>query len=92
MIRPFLHEVLHNECESLHACYLGHFKELDALFGPVLLKVKSGGFDGILVMEPLLACNTSPSVTDSLLCEDYTVPFGFAEDFLPKLSNFIQFH
>lgn len=52
---PFLHKVIHNECESSSTFYLRRFKELDALFGPVLLKVNSGGFDGILVVAPLLS-------------------------------------
>ena len=55
------------------------------------LKVELGGFEGIFVVEPLFICNTRPSVADSLLCEGYTVPFGLAENLLPKLSNFIQF-
>jgi len=38
-------------------------------------------------VEPLPACDASPGVSDSLLCEDYTVTFGLAEDFLPKLSR-----
>ncbi len=89
---PFLHEVIHNECKSLSTIYFRHFKELNVLFSPVLLKVKSRGFDGIIIEAPLLTCNTRPSVTDSLLCEGYIVTFGLAEDVLPELSNFIQFH
>ena len=72
--------------------YFRHFKELDVLFGPVLLKVKSGGFDRIGVIVPLLTCEARPRVTYSLLCEGYIVAFGLREDVLPKLSNFIQFH
>ena len=53
------------------------------------LKVKLGGFDGIIVKVPLLTCNTSPGVTDSLLCEGYIVTFRLAEDVLPELSNLI---
>ena len=49
-------------------------------------------YDGIVVVVPLLTCNTRPSVTDSLLCEGYIVTFGLAEDVLPELSNFIRFH
>ncbi len=89
---PFLHKIIHNECERSSTFYFRHFKELDALFGPMLLKVKSGGFDGIVVMVPLLTCNTSPSVTDGLLCEGYTLTLCLAEDVLPELSNTIQFH
>ena len=73
MLAPFLHEIVHNKCEGSSAFDFRHIKQLDLLFGPVLLKVKSRGFDRILVVEPLLACNTCPSVTDSLLCEDYIV-------------------
>ena len=89
---PFPHKIVHNERESSSAFYLRHFKTLDVLFGPVLLKVNMGGLDGIFVVIPLLARNTSPSVTDSLLCEEYTITFRFGEDVLPELSNFIQFH
>lgn len=45
-----------------------------------LLKVKSGGLDGTLIVTPLLTCNASPSVTDSLLRE---YNFGLVEDVLP---------
>jgi hypothetical protein len=69
-----------------------YFKDLNFLFCPMLLKVKLGRLDGIIVVEPLLTGNTSPSITDRLLCEDDTITFGFVEDFLPELSNFIQFH
>jgi len=58
----------------------------------MLLKVKSGGFDGMVVVVPLLTCNMSPSVTDGLLCEGYTLTLRLAEDVLPELSNTIQFH
>ena len=68
-------KLVHNECESLSAFYFGHFKEPDALFDPMRLKVNSGGFDGLLVVEPLFTCDASPSVTYSLLCEGYTVTF-----------------
>jgi len=92
VLRPFLHKIVHNECENLSTLYFRHFEEPDALFGPVLLKVKSGGFDGIIVVVPLLTCITRPSVSDSLLCEGYIATFGLREDVLPELSNFIQFH
>ena len=32
-----------------------HASTLDALFGPMLLKAKSGRFDGILTVAPLLS-------------------------------------
>lgn len=48
-------------------------------------------YDGIVVVMPLLTCNTRPSVTDSLLCEGYIVTFGLAEDILPELSNSFGF-
>ena len=38
-------------------------------------------------MPPLPTCNISPSVTDSLLCENYVVTLGVAEDMLPELST-----
>jgi hypothetical protein len=71
--------------------YFRHFKEPDALFGPILFKVKSGGLDGVLVMEPPFACSINPSILDRLLCEGYPVTFRLTEDFAPELSNFIQF-
>ena len=92
MLCPFLHKVVCNECKSLSTFYVRHFKELDALFGPVLLKVKSGGFDGIVIMMPLLSGKARPSIMDTLLCEGYIFTLCLAEDVLPKLSNFIQFH
>lgn len=58
----------------------------------MLLKKKSSGVDGVLVLAPLLTCDTRPSVTDRLLCEDYPVAFVLAEDGLPELSSVIQFH
>ena len=73
---PFRHKIVHNECESSSTFYFTHFKELNALFGPVLLKVKSGRFNGILVVTPWLTCNTSPSATDGNLAINYTVTFG----------------
>lgn len=87
MLRPFLHKV---ECESLTTFYFRHFKELDALFGPVLLKVKSGRFDGILIVAPLLTYNASPSVTDSLVCGYYPVTFGLP-DVLPSCLTSFSF-
>ena len=42
-------------------------------------------------MVPLLTCKPRPSVTDTL-CEGYIFTLRLAEDVLPKLSNFIQFH
>lgn len=84
-------KVVHNECESLSAFYFGYFKEPNALFSPVLLKVNFGRFDGLLVVEPLLTCDASPSVTYSLLCEGYTVTFRLAENLLPNLSIRIQY-
>ena len=92
MLCPFLHKVVHNECKTFSTAYFRHFKQLDSLFSTVPLKVKSGGFDGIIVKVPLLTCNTNPGVTDSLLCEGYNVTFHLAEDVLPELSNLIQFH
>lgn len=75
MLRPFLHKIVHDECESLSTIYLRHFKEPDVLFGRVLLKVKSGGFDRIIVVVPLLARNMGPRITDGLLCEGYVNTF-----------------
>ena len=91
-MRPFLHKIVDDECESLSTIYLRHFQEPDVLFGSVLLKVKSGGFDWIVVLVPLLTRNTRPCVTDSLLCEGYINTFRLGEDVLPELSKFIQFH
>ena len=87
-----MHKIMHNECEGLNTFYLRHFKQLDVIFSPMLLKVHSGRFDRILGVEPPLFCNTSPSVMNSPLCEGYIVCFGLIENFLPELSMFIQFH
>ena len=57
----------------------------------MFLKVKSGRFNRVLVMEPLLTRNTRPSITDRLLCEGYTITLGLAEDVLPELSISINF-
>ena len=62
------------------------------LFGPVPIKVNLSGFYGIFfIMVPLITCNASPNLMNCLLCEDYNVIFGFAQDVLLELSNFIQF-
>ena len=90
MVRPSLYKVIHHESENLSAFYFRHFQELDALFHPMPLKEKPGRLNGILVVEPPPACNASPSISDSLLCEGYINTFRLAEDFLPELPNFIQ--
>ena len=92
MLHPFLNKIADNEREGFSTCYLRHFQEFDALFGAVLLKIQLGGCDRIVVMPPLPTCDIGPGITDSLLCENYLITLGVAEDLLPELSNFIQFH
>ena len=69
-----------------------NLQEFNVLFGTMLLKIQSGRCDRITVVPPLPTCDVSPGVTDSLLCENYTVTLGVTEDVLPELSSIIQFH
>lgn len=57
----------------------------------MFLKVKSGRFNRVLVMEPLLTRNARPSIADRLLCKGYIIALGLAEDFLPELAISINF-